>query len=105
MRGFFVELVEYHKSQRKYAKSRCFVAGAAQGFSLRRTYRYAASGKPRRTTLSGKRAISGWKLLVLLQLLDVLVVIQGFRIAQRVLVEDGPALNDLFHGQFHLFHV
>jgi phospholipid/cholesterol/gamma-HCH transport system ATP-binding protein len=29
---------------------------------LRRTQRYAASGNPRRTTLSGKRAISGWKL-------------------------------------------
>jgi TorA maturation chaperone TorD len=39
------------------------VIKAAQGFSLRRTNRYAADGNPRRTPLTGKRAISGWKLL------------------------------------------
>ena len=37
MRDFFVELVEHHNSQMSYAKSRRFLAGAAQGFSPRRT--------------------------------------------------------------------
>ena len=35
---------------------------AAQGFSLRRTFEYAAGGNLRRTQRIGKMAISGWKL-------------------------------------------
>jgi len=34
----------------------------AQGFSLRRTFEYAAGGNPWRTPLIGKIAISEWKL-------------------------------------------
>ena len=35
---------------------------AAQGFALRRTFKYAADGNLRRTPLIEKRAIYGWKL-------------------------------------------
>jgi hypothetical protein len=35
---------------------------AAHGFSLRRTFEYAAGGNPGRTPLIGKMAIFGWRL-------------------------------------------
>jgi len=61
MSDFFVELVEHHNSQMSDTKSRCFLAGAAQARPPR-LLAGQARGNPRRTTLSGKRAISGWKL-------------------------------------------
>jgi hypothetical protein len=35
---------------------------AAQGFSVRRTFKYAAAGNPRRTKSSEKKAIYEWTL-------------------------------------------
>ena len=38
------------------------MGNAAQGFLVRRTFRYAAAGNPRRTKSIGKKTIYGWTL-------------------------------------------
>ncbi len=66
---------------------------------------YAVDRNPRRTKLSGKRAISYWKHLVFLDLSYIGIKFQHLRILQGILVEDGLSLDHLLYCEFHLFHI